>query len=161
MQIELVLLVGASIAFYHQNPQYIRIRKDALRLSNRVRERLGLSIVYLIARHFNEEKTPWTIHALSEHLAVPDAVVERLVGALETAGYISAAGEDKPRNWLPAKPLDHIRIRDVIAAVRSTDEDGMIQEGRIPAEKPVDQYFKEVSQLLDSKLGKLTLADWV
>ena len=39
----LVLLFGASVAFYVQHPEYLYMRGGEPRLSNRMRERLGLS----------------------------------------------------------------------------------------------------------------------
>ena len=35
----LILLVGASIAFYHQHPEYLTMRRRELNLSNRLKER--------------------------------------------------------------------------------------------------------------------------
>jgi uncharacterized BrkB/YihY/UPF0761 family membrane protein len=48
----LILLVGASIAFYHQHPEYLRIRSRDLQLSNRQRERLALILAGQVARRY-------------------------------------------------------------------------------------------------------------
>jgi membrane protein len=47
----LILLIGASIAFYHQHPEYLTIRSRELRLSNRLRERLALLVAGHIVRN--------------------------------------------------------------------------------------------------------------
>ena len=44
----LILLIGAQLAFYHQNPAYLRIGRREPRLSNSMRERLALNVMYLI-----------------------------------------------------------------------------------------------------------------
>ena len=45
----LVLLFGASVAFYVQHPEYLYAGGGEPRLSNRVRERLALSVMSLVA----------------------------------------------------------------------------------------------------------------
>jgi len=41
----LILLMGAQLAFYHQNPAYLRIGRREPRLSNAMRERLALNVM--------------------------------------------------------------------------------------------------------------------
>ena len=42
----LILLVGASIAFYHQHPEFLTVRRGELRMSNRLRAKLALLAEY-------------------------------------------------------------------------------------------------------------------
>ena len=73
----LILLVGASIAFYHQHPEYLTLRSRDARLSNRLKERLALSAMYLITQSHFRGTSPWTAEGLAKHLAVPtDAVTK-------------------------------------------------------------------------------------
>ena len=48
----LILLFGASVAFYVQHPEYLFARGGEPRLSNRMRERLALSAMSLVAERF-------------------------------------------------------------------------------------------------------------
>ena len=48
----LILLIGSQLAFYHQNPAYLRIGRREPRLSNSMREHLALNIMFLIGRAF-------------------------------------------------------------------------------------------------------------
>ena len=48
----LILLVGTSVAFYYQHPEYLGIQDRVFRLSNRLRERVALHAVYLVSKHF-------------------------------------------------------------------------------------------------------------
>ena len=45
----LILLIGSQIAFYYQNPAYLRIGRREPRLSNSMRERLALNIMLAVA----------------------------------------------------------------------------------------------------------------
>src|SRR5210317_150274 len=50
----LILLIGAQLAFYVQNPAYLKIGRQEPRLSNSVRERLALNIMLLVGRVFRD-----------------------------------------------------------------------------------------------------------
>ena len=61
----LILLLGAQLAFYLQFPQYLRHGQEAIELTGRDREQVGLSAMYLIARDYAAGKTNWTIGRLA------------------------------------------------------------------------------------------------
>jgi membrane protein len=48
----LILLIGASISFHDQHPEYVTATRRENRMSNRVREKLALLIAYLISDSF-------------------------------------------------------------------------------------------------------------
>ena len=64
----LILLVGASIAFYVQNPAYAGGARPAS-VSHRAREILALTVLALISRSFYTDEPPWTLDGLCSHLA--------------------------------------------------------------------------------------------
>ena len=57
----LIMLIGGSVAFYHQNPEYLGLLTHELQVSNRVRERLGLTACYRIAKQFYFGRSPPTL----------------------------------------------------------------------------------------------------
>ena len=48
----LILLIGSQLAFYFQNPAYMRIGRREPRLSNAMRERLALNIMLIVGTRF-------------------------------------------------------------------------------------------------------------
>ena len=48
----LVLLIGAQLAFYHQRPAFLRIGRQEPKLSNSMRERLSLDLMFLVGQAF-------------------------------------------------------------------------------------------------------------
>ena len=52
-----VLLLGAQLSFYVQNPDYLRLGQRAESLANALRERLALSAMLLVGRDFGDA---WT-----------------------------------------------------------------------------------------------------
>jgi membrane protein len=116
----LVLLLGAQLAFYVQNPQYLRPGRGEIQLNASLRERVALSIMYLIVHDYRTTQHRWTINNLAEHLQLPGAALGPIVTALERKGLLTVTDED---TWLPARDPSVIELIDVLDAVRK-DEAG-------------------------------------
>lgn len=112
----LVLLLGAQLSFYVQSPQYLRPGREAIQLNASVRERVALSIMYLIVCNYRDAQHRWTINALADHLDLPGAALGPIVTALERKGLLLLADDD---TWVPARDPDTIELGDVLDAVRN------------------------------------------
>lgn len=112
----LILLAGAGIAFYHQNPAYLT-RSAVYRLSIEARERLGLDVGYLVASAYERSETPWTAHRLARVMHLPLPPVERVIEFLLQEGLLIETRSDVP-GLMPGRPLDRITIHDWLNAVR-------------------------------------------
>jgi membrane protein len=109
-----ILLLGAQLAFYVQNPQYLRPGRGEIRVSSTVRERLALSVMYLIVNDYSAG-TRWTTNRLAEHLEIPGAALAPIMTELEKHKLLIIAEDD---TWLPARDPASIALCDVIDAVR-------------------------------------------
>lgn len=116
----LILLLGAQLAFYIQNPQYLRPGRGEIQLNASLRERVALSIMYLIVHDFQGSQHRWTINTLADHLELPGAALGPIVTALERKGLLTVTDDD---TWLPARDPSVIELGDVLDAVRK-DEAG-------------------------------------
>src|SRR5690606_4645518 len=109
------LLLGAQLAFYVQNPQYLRPGRGEIQLNAGLRERVALSIMYLIVNDYRAARHRWTINRLAEHLGLPGAALGPIVTALERGGLLLLAEDD---SWVPARDPHCIALADVLDAVR-------------------------------------------
>src|SRR6185503_1126846 len=64
----LILLAGTQLSFYIQNPTYLRIGLQPLRLSCSELEQLALKVMYLVARTHMNGGQRWTINKLATEL---------------------------------------------------------------------------------------------
>jgi membrane protein len=112
----LILLLGAQLAFYVQQPQYLRPGRGEIHLNSALRERVALSIMYLIVCDFHRSQHRWTINMLAEHLDVPGAAVGPVVTALERKSLLLLAEDD---TWVPGRDPQMIELADVLDAVRN------------------------------------------
>ena len=142
-----ILLVGASITFYHQYPEYLAARSGDLRLSNRLRERLALTVAAALAARHGTTEPPWTAERLSHALAVPMTNVGNVLKMLEKGGFVLRTAADPP-GFVPARLPEKIAVADVLASIRDYGEDQL----RIPiperntAVTVVEQRLNQVTQ---------------
>jgi membrane protein len=111
----LILLIGAQLSFYVQNPRYLRAGQAPVRLTSRLRERLALTVMLLVARNFVAGSPAWCLRELAEHLEVPGSALATVMNSLEKAGLLTTTEDEEV---LPARDLEGIALHDVLNAVR-------------------------------------------
>ena len=80
----LILLIGSSIAYYHQRPERLRWRNENVHLSARMREQLALQLMLNISRsHDQQSNTESSIENLARYQQVPVEILRRMLNALE------------------------------------------------------------------------------
>src|SRR6478735_8515894 len=84
----LILLAGAQLAFYLQNPQNLRLGHSTLKLSNRERERLALEVMARVALHHHHGQPPCTVDQIARTLALPGTTIAEMTEQLEHAGLL-------------------------------------------------------------------------
>jgi membrane protein len=111
----LVLLAGAQLAFYLQNPHYLRLGHAVLRLSNDEQERLALDIMARIAMAHRAGDPPWSIERISRALSLPGIAVATMAGQLEKNGMIAQADDGK---LFPGREISNIMLADIVLCAR-------------------------------------------
>ncbi|CAA0081532.1 Uncharacterised protein [Zhongshania aliphaticivorans] len=144
----LILLVGSSVAFYVQHPEYIAPVRRSGDLSIRQRETLALQVMAIIAQRHYQSRKPFSASDFVYRLRVQIQGVTRVLGALRAAGLVAEDHEDPPR-YLPNVPLEKTSLKTVIDAVRNDGSVPMIAL-RVPR-KPV-HGVAEVTAAIDAAL---------
>jgi membrane protein len=156
----LILLLGAQVAFYVQYPQYLTREPVQLRLSNRLRERLALQIMFLIAdRHLNKGE-PWTSQELADYLGLPMQPIHHVLGVMDDAGFISETG-DEPPAYLPKRDIETISLAELYEVVRSTGENRFLTVKTLPHQVEVEEAMHSLQRAIEAQLGDRTLRDLV
>lgn len=154
----LILLVGASIAFYHQHPEYLSARHYEFRLSNRLREKLALLTMLLIGQNYYHGRPPWTLEAMAQRLRVPMDAMAFIVESMVRGGLLAHTA-DEPPGYLPARPLETTQLKDVLAAVRAADEESYLTPDHLPVQPAVEELINHIEGALDQALRGQTLKD--
>ena len=153
----LILLLGASVSFYLQHPEYLVWAAGEPRLSNRMRERLALLIMSLIARHHREGHPPWTRDQLTQSLDVPMYAVEVVLDALCKGGLL-AESNDTPSTYLPARDLSRVSVKQLLDAVRAAGEDHFLSPERLPAPAEVEDVLERLERASRNAVGEISVA---
>ena len=156
----LILLIGAAVAFYHQHPEFLGIDREEVRLSNRVHEKIGLLLVYLIGKSHYGDGDPWTADALAQHMRVPVDVVTAVLESLERKKLIAASGR-RENVYLPAKPFEEVRLRQVLRAVRTAEEGPYLNAERVAIEPAVETLTGRLDDAIEGALEDHTVKSWV
>ena len=152
----LILLIGSQIAFYFQNPAYLRIGRREPRLSNDMRERLALNIMYLVGREYRSPVMGITLRSLSRILRIPSITLGPIVASLEENGLLKSSDKEE---LMPGRDMSRIKLSDIVAVVRHDGETG---SHRAPKwDRVVDRLGTRLDRAVDDLLRDDTLADLV
>jgi membrane protein len=117
----LILLAGAQLSFYVQNPSYLRLGLQVLKISARESEHLALSIMYLVGKAHAlpataQGNTTWSVDSLARELGMPGVAIAEVVETLEAAGLLRASDDEQV---FVARDLVNIRLVDILDVVRA------------------------------------------
>ena len=154
----LILLLGAQVAFYIQYPQYMSRRPVQLRLSNRLRERLALQIMFMVADHHLNQRDPWTLDDLVHDLVLPIQPIHHVLQLMVGAGFLSETS-DSPPAYLPRRDIGTITLVELYEVVRSAGENRLLSLKTLPHQFEVEQAMEAVQRAVEVQLGSRTLKD--
>jgi len=150
----LILLIGSQIAFYFQNPAYLRIGRREPRLSNEMRERLALNIMYLVGKEFRDPLAGIDLQQIGRTLRIPTLTLEPIVLGLESGGLLTSNEKDQ---LLPGREISRIRLADILAIVRHEGETG--SHNAPNWSKTIDALGGSIDESVSDTLGSKTLAE--
>lgn len=155
----LILLVGSSIAFYVQHPEYVLPSRRGGALSIRQQEVLALQVMAIVAQRYYESRRPFSATDFALRLRIQIQGVTRVLAALSQAGLITRNSEDPPR-YLPNVPLEKTSLKQVLDTVRNDSAMPPLTLGvpRKPV-KGVAAVSEAIDRALDGALADITVRD--
>lgn len=150
----LVLLIGAQLAYYVQNPAFLRIGRREPQLSNAMRERLALNIMLLVGRAFRDPHESVTAAEISKQLRMPSITLAPVILALDNGGLLAATEKE---DLLPGRDISTIRLDDILSVVRVHGETGSYRDPEWSAE--IEDLGKNLDDAILATVGERTLTD--
>lgn len=151
----LIFLLGSQLAYYIQYPFQLRYGRRTTPIGNSSRERLSLSIMYMIASDFARPGHGWTDESLAAALRVPRSTLEPIVAGLMNARLLS---KDSEQRLIPGRDPHRILLGDVIATMRGGD-------GELPSRDTwngaIDDLADRIDAAIAGELGERTLGQLV
>jgi membrane protein len=138
----LILLIGAQVSFYFQNPEYQRIGYRQLNVGNQMREQSALSLMLIVADSFRNGGRVYTSNAIGALLGIPGILLGPIKQRLVTAGLLEIGTRDQ---LVPGRDPATISLGDVFAAVRDSNNADIFRGGNWPGK--VDRIFADIDAL--------------
>lgn len=155
----LILLIGASIAFYHQHPERLTWASDKATFSAIMRENMALQLMLEIGRaHYQGDGQVTTLHNLAARLRLPDSMIENMLTNLEISGLIVRSSE-KDSRYLPLRSIDQIGLIDILKAARVADDNGLSHQ--LHKGSAIDRLQQDMESSIAQVLNDKSLKDLV
>ncbi|HWN06248.1 MAG TPA: YhjD/YihY/BrkB family envelope integrity protein [Steroidobacteraceae bacterium] len=152
----LIVLIGAQLSFYVQNPRYLRVGQGHVRLTSALRERLAFTVMLLVARRFVAGEPPCKLRALAEDLEIPGSALAGVTRSLEQSGLLSLTEDEEV---VPARDLEGIQLADILNAVRDERQYESWLLWRARTEPAADEVANSVEAGMRERIAGMTLRD--
>ena len=154
----ITVLIGAELAFAHQNePAYRQIARSREH-DQSFRERIALRALVRLAKAFREGGQNIEAPELAEEMGVPERSLEEVLYALRDKGVL-AMDAAAPRRYLFARDPDNLRVKDVLDALKGSQQSARLapqSEGDQQLDAVLDQFEAEQnSSDLNRTIGAL------
>ncbi len=152
----LILLIGAQLAFYFQNPAYLRIGRREPRLSNAMRERLALNTMLLVGVAFRDSDKSIDLRKLARKLRIPSITIAPIIASLEENGLLTTNEKD---DLLPGREMTHISLGDIFDVVRIDGETGSHEDPKWNTH--VEKLGANIEETIRKTLSDRSLAEFI
>lgn len=156
----LIVLTGASLAYYHQHPDRVTDRSQVIRLSCRLREKLALTVMQLIGDSFHHNKEAWTMKRLANKTGMSESALEIILNSLISRDLLLTSGEDN-QFYQPAQSLEHITLDKILNAARSAEETSLLRADDVIAAETVTETVEQIEEAISDTLQDKTLKDLI
>jgi len=153
----LILLIGASVAYYAQYPGVVIARARKWKFSFETFEAVALAaIVRIVQSHYAHEK-PLTAAGLSRIQHVPPELIDEVLTALTDTRVLSTTG-DSPPAFVLGVPPEETSIADTLRALRRHQSLGSRRVEQV--NDPISEMLRiRIDASLDQAFGEMKLKD--
>ncbi|MDH7944900.1 YihY/virulence factor BrkB family protein [Pseudohongiella sp. SYSU M77423] len=154
----LMLLIGSSVAFYHQHPSKARTGRKPLHLSLQAQEELNLTVAYLIIKRFQQNEPPWTLDELLSYTQLGAPVLESSLATLAAIDFIRCTDQNPPR-YLPSHSVDSTRIADLRLQLRTWSRDQLNTRSVVAEQIQIRRFLESVEHEGNRHCGGQTFTE--
>ncbi len=154
----MILLIGASIAFYAQFPEYRTLQERHFHLSNRMKEKIALLAMSAISGAYYGNKDPLSTQMVAQRINVTPEILKPIIDQLLEHKLLVKTNGAKP-GLLPAHPPETQKILDILYAIRKAEERGSGSMERLPRNEAVEALYTKLNNALEEGFGGVTLKD--
>ena len=152
----LMLLVGAQVAFYVQNPDYLRIGYRRPVTGTGQQEQAALAIMLAVATAFRDTGRSARLRDVARSTGLPGLALSPVVTRLEAAGLLALTADER---LLPNRDPGNITLKEIVHAVRHPPGADVAPEIHWP--DGLGELSARIETGIETALGEQTLAEFV
>lgn len=152
----LILLLGAQITFFSQNPQYLTARREAGDLSPHSHDVLSLSLMVEVARRFAEQGAPPNAEQLTNTLKARPEATNMLLTRLLERGLLRETADG---GYVPGAPAKNLGLMEILQASRSPATPAKHADNA--RYEPVQRLAQDLESMRREHLAGRTLDDLI
>ena len=152
----LVLMIGAQVAFYLQNPRFVSLEDPDAARADSESEILALAIMHQVAWHFMKGDI-CTPEDLATQLGVPCGRLDPVIDKLLDSHLLVKTFEESP-GLQPRRDPTELQLSEILACIRH-GLDMPTVDAHLPL--AVTETHANIEQAINSALGERTLHDLV
>ncbi len=151
----LILLVGASIAFYKQHQEIVATGLRQVDFNPAQTSRYSLSILARVGRRFYANEPGYTVEALAVEYGIPSHALLRCMTLLVDTGLLLTTDEGE-RVYVPGVPFDTMTVDEVLSRINRYQSTDTYEPPNF-VEPEIDAIDQALSESRARSLGGLTL----
>ncbi len=148
----LILLIGALVSFYTQNPEHMRLGYRRLTVGSRTWEQIAIGIMTRSSAAFRDGSPQPTIAEIADSAHLPTLMLIPVVNRLVAANLVTRTNKNQ---LFPQRDPDNILLKDVLAAVRETQTIDIWSTGNWP--EIVSNLSRRIDSALDQELANTSI----
>ena len=133
---------------------------QVFRLSCRLREKLALTVMQLIATNFHHNEPAWTLKGLARKTNVSEPALQLILTALKENKLIVTTG-DKKKHFLPSQSLEHITIEMIMNAARNAEETANLRPDDVTTVQQVNDVILDIENAVSDSTKEKSLKDLI
>lgn len=154
----MILLIGASIAFYVQYPEYRTLQKRRFVLSNRMKEHIALLVMSIISGNYYKSRDPLAIEQVARFMNITPQILMPIVDQLIENKLIVSTNGSKA-GLLPAQPPEEQKVIEILRVIRKAEEHGSSSLEMLPKYESIEALYAKMNSALDQGFGDVTLKE--
>lgn len=156
----LIVLIGAQISYCSQKIDYSGINLKPSEISSKLKERISLSVMYLVGKNFSSGKNNLSLDQIVDLTNLPYDFVYSSIKDLKSKNLIIESA-DTPTTYIPAKDLELISLEEIINASRTNEQSEQFIDITENKFRQVDSVLNDIDSSIYGSLGKVNLKDFV
>ncbi len=156
----LILLIGVQISYCAQKIDYSGINLKSSEISSKLKERISLSVMYLIGKHFSLGLKNLSLDQIVDLTNMPYEFVNSSIKEL-TVKNLLIESADTPTTYIPAKDLELISLEEIINASRTNEQSEQFIDMTDNKFRQVDSVLNNIDLSIYQSLENRNLKDFV